>query len=185
MKVQCALLLAFLDLFECARILGLIPIPSYSHQVVFQPLWKELSLRGHQVTVLTTNPMNDTSLTNLTEIDLSFSYKFLEEKPAEIIGSGQLKAWSLGVQAFNSVADAQLRHHEVQRLIQSPDDGYDLVIAEYVLPAPLYFARKFNCPYIGVISTDGTNYIYQQIGNPAHSIIYPNSLMRVHGQSAF
>lgn len=59
---------------ESARVLSVIPIPSYSHQVVFQPLWRELSLRGHQVTTLTTHPINDPSLINLTEIDLGFSY---------------------------------------------------------------------------------------------------------------
>ena len=58
----------------CARILGVVPIPSYSHQIVYRPIWRELSLRGHQVVVMTTDPMKDPALTNLTEIDWHFAY---------------------------------------------------------------------------------------------------------------
>lgn len=53
--------------------------PSISHQVIFQPIWKELSLRGHKVTVITPNPLKDPTLTNLTEIDISYMYEHMSE----------------------------------------------------------------------------------------------------------
>lgn len=63
-----------LQLCEGAKILGIIPTPSYSHQLAFQPIWRELSLRGHNVTVITANPLNDPKLINLTEINISTVY---------------------------------------------------------------------------------------------------------------
>ncbi|KAL3288283.1 hypothetical protein HHI36_002731 [Cryptolaemus montrouzieri] len=62
-----------------ARILGWFVCPSISHQSVFQPIWRELSLRGHEVTVITSDPLNDPTLKNLTEIDVKFSYKLWKE----------------------------------------------------------------------------------------------------------
>ncbi|XP_031357075.1 UDP-glucuronosyltransferase 2B15-like [Photinus pyralis] len=170
----------------CARILGVIPTPSYSHQVVFQPLWKELSLRGHQVILLTTNPIKDHSLTNLTEIDLSFSYKFLEENLLEIINSSQniLKSTSLSIKSFANVMDAQLQHPQVKRLLQDPNEHFDLVIAEYFMAGALYFARRFNCPCIGVLSMDGNNPVYRQVGNDGHPIVYPDPFSRISGTSS-
>ncbi|XP_052744252.1 UDP-glucuronosyltransferase 2B15 isoform X2 [Bicyclus anynana] len=61
-----------------ARILGVFPTPSISHQVVFRPLVQELVKRGHEVTVITTDPAfkPGQAPTNLTEIDVhDLSYK--------------------------------------------------------------------------------------------------------------
>lgn len=58
---------------ESANILGVVLHTSYSHQIPFRPIWRELAARGHNVTVLTTDPMNE-NLANLREIDLSSAY---------------------------------------------------------------------------------------------------------------
>ncbi|KAK5638205.1 hypothetical protein RI129_012500 [Pyrocoelia pectoralis] len=79
----CALLhilLLIISSANAARILGISPIPMYSHQLVFRTLWRELSLKGHQVTALTSHPLRDTALTNLTEIDMIQSFKNLPIK---------------------------------------------------------------------------------------------------------
>ncbi|KAK5639954.1 hypothetical protein RI129_010765 [Pyrocoelia pectoralis] len=185
MNVTLFLLLATLsELCQGARILGVIPTPSYSHQVVFQPLWKELSLRGHQVTVLTTNPIKDSSLTNLTEIDLSFSYKFLEDNLAEIINSSQnvLKWKTLTMLSLNNVVDAQLQHPEVHKLIRDPNEHFDLLIVEYIMVPPIYFSKRFNCPYIGVLSMAGYSTAHTLLGNFDHPIVYPRHILQVHGK---
>ncbi|KAK5639953.1 hypothetical protein RI129_010764 [Pyrocoelia pectoralis] len=172
MNVALLLLLATLgELCQGARILGVIPTPSYSHQVVFQPLWKELSLRGHQVTLLTTNPMNDPSLINLTEIDLSFSYKFLEDNLAELINSSQnvLKWMDLTIISFNNVVDAQLQHPEVQKLIRDPNEHFDLLIVEYLTAPPIYFSKRFNCPYIDALVTKLADQPRQNRGHVLHT----------------
>jgi hypothetical protein len=42
---------------EAARILGIFPTPSISHQLPFQAIMKALAARGHQITVISTNPL--------------------------------------------------------------------------------------------------------------------------------
>jgi hypothetical protein len=55
---------------DCARILGIFPSPSFSHQIVFQTIMKALAARGHQVTVISTDPLKVSS-------DSTIVHKFL------------------------------------------------------------------------------------------------------------
>jgi hypothetical protein len=55
---------------DCARILGIFPSPSFSHQIVFQTIMKALVARGHQVTVISTDPLKVSS-------GSTFVHKFL------------------------------------------------------------------------------------------------------------
>ncbi|XP_050312697.1 UDP-glycosyltransferase UGT5-like isoform X2 [Anthonomus grandis grandis] len=56
---------------KCARILCVFQMPAVSHQATFKPISRTLSLRGHKVVAVTPHPINDSNLTNLTEIDTS------------------------------------------------------------------------------------------------------------------
>ncbi|KAF5287655.1 hypothetical protein FQR65_LT12183 [Abscondita terminalis] len=160
-----------------ARILGVIPIPSYSHQVWLQPLWKELSLRGHQVTVLTTNPMNDPTLTNLTEIDTSFSYDALTDNLPEIIKTkNPIKMIGFSLRSFANAFDKQLEHPQVKKIITDENVKFDLLISEVYIYGALGFSKRFNCPTIGVVATDAPNFVYEMAGNPTHPILYPSVL---------
>jgi glucuronosyltransferase len=42
---------------KAARILGIFPTPSISHQLPFQAIMKALAARGHQITVISPNPL--------------------------------------------------------------------------------------------------------------------------------
>jgi len=42
---------------QAARILGIFPTPSVSHQLLFQTIMKALAARGHQITVISPNPL--------------------------------------------------------------------------------------------------------------------------------
>ncbi|KAK5638260.1 hypothetical protein RI129_012555 [Pyrocoelia pectoralis] len=170
---------------DTARILGIIPTTSYSHQVVFQPLWRELSLRGHQVTTLTTDPINDSELTNLTEIDLHFSYDAWTSILSALLESTQTNFINLiGTITFikQEISRLQLKHLEVQRLIRS-DASFDLVIVEYHTPSMFAFAERFNCPHIGVLSLDAPSNILKLIGHPNHPVLYPDWLLSFTGHS--
>ncbi|KAJ8878993.1 hypothetical protein PR048_019599 [Dryococelus australis] len=59
-----------------ARILGVSPVTSVSHQIVYRAVTTELAKRGHELVVITTDPVNDPTLANYTEIDISFLYDF-------------------------------------------------------------------------------------------------------------
>jgi len=102
-----------------ARILGIVPTPSYSHQVLYWPLWKELSLKGHQLTVLTTDPMNDPSLKNLTEIDLHFTYNLWSNVSALAAKKeyvNPLKFIDMFFTVIGDIIDKELAHPEVKKI---------------------------------------------------------------------
>lgn len=44
---------------ESARILCVFQMAAVSHHQVFQPIWRELSLRGHEVVVITPYPLKE------------------------------------------------------------------------------------------------------------------------------
>ncbi|KAK4872337.1 hypothetical protein RN001_014366 [Aquatica leii] len=155
-----------------ARILGYIPTPSYSHQVVFQSLWRELSLRGHQVTLLTTDPINDSTLTNLTEINLNFTYNEVPKVFSKLIGSSVLKSMKIFSDASAHIIELQLQHHEVQKLLQ--EGSFDLLIAEQLSTVPFAFAKVFQCPSIAIASFPVIEPAYERYGVPTHPILYPN-----------
>ncbi|CAH2098385.1 unnamed protein product [Euphydryas editha] len=77
------LLISCLEEIKSAKILAIFPTPSISHRVVFRPLINELARRGHELTVITTDPVYPTGQTpkNLTEIDVhDLSYKLWKEE---------------------------------------------------------------------------------------------------------
>lgn len=165
---------------ESARILAIIPTPSYSHQVTFYPIWRELLLRGHQVTLITTDPLKDSNLTNLTEIDLHSMYKSIDQTRAKLnvhkqeLGYFQLLDELTGM--FVKLEREELMLPELQKLIKS-DAKYDLVIVEVLLPAFLAFAHKFNCPMIGIKSLDARAAMHSALGNPTHPVLHPDFLL--------
>lgn len=137
-QTTCLVLLALCGTIQSANILGFFSIPSISHQIVYQPIWKELSLRGHKVTVVTPNPLNDPSLTNLTEIDVGFSYKLFENNEF----SGAMDHWKFE-QWYHSmlmgVNDIQFSHPQVKELLEDETKTFDVVLAEPFVPFPAIF----------------------------------------------
>ncbi|KAK5640041.1 hypothetical protein RI129_010852 [Pyrocoelia pectoralis] len=163
-----------------ARILGIIPTPSFSHQIVFQQLWRELSLRGHKVTTMTTDPIKDSTLTNLTEIDLRFSYEIWNEnlyKDIEGSSKNPLGLIKMGVAKLLNIIDKQLEHPPVQELINDKNAHFDLVIVENLMTTMIAFSERFKCPFIGINSFDPPYIVYQNLGNPTHPVMYPDSLL--------
>ncbi|XP_074028347.1 uncharacterized protein [Leptinotarsa decemlineata] len=172
--VEC---LRFVTMCDCSNILGIMPTASLSHQIPFHPLWRELSLRGHQVTVLTTDPMQDHSLTNLTEIHMRFSYDFFEKvKFYETLGDDTMNFWDQGKYLQNITIDYTyliLQSEEVRNLLKS-GKKFDLVIAEAHFPAIIGLIGSFRCPWIGVSSMDPAMYVHVAAGNPNHPILNPD-----------
>lgn len=138
MKNQVVLLPLFLTIVnvyfaKSAKILGIVAMPSYSHQVVFRPLWRELSLRGHQVTVLTTDPMKDPALKNLTEVDLHYSYDIVQQHDAvNYVANHKYEIWKIinKTEMSEAIVTYQMSHPEVARLIHDENEHFDLVLVE-------------------------------------------------------
>lgn len=164
---------------ESANILGVILHTSYSHQVPYRPLWKALAAKGHNVTVLTTDPMNE-NLKNLKEIDLSRAYAawqstdIIDYSEKEPMSKVILKLMEVG----QKVIEVQFNHPEVQELLKNNEIRFDLVIAEFYYPISVAFSSRFNCPLILTQSADITTGLNELIGNPSHILQYPTYMLR-------
>lgn len=187
-KLSVTLLLLFCaNQVLCARILGVFMTPSYSHQVVYQPIWKELSLRGHEVTVITPNPLHDNTLTNLTEIDLSESYTLWRRENEKGLFEdktllGEMRRFA---KIFETLAHFQLGHPEVQALINNRNQTFDLLLVEYLYPAMYAFKDLYNCPMIGITSLGLTPFGNEMIGNPKNPAMEPDFTMDVSVSQTF
>lgn len=183
--LTCITLLTVLCAARSARILGVFPTPSVSHQIVYQPIWKELSLKGHQVTVLTPSPLHDPQLTNLTEIDLSFTYG-KDIDASQIIG--RITHWDMLnfiIPAHDNLYGNILSYPDVESMLNNPNVYFDLVIAEFFQPTVSAFAHKYGCPLIGVTSMGVMATTHEAVGNPAHPILHPDFLLPLDQDMTF
>ncbi|KAK4872741.1 hypothetical protein RN001_014770 [Aquatica leii] len=155
-----------------ARILGIVPSPSFSHQEVFQPIWRELSLRGHQVTTITTDPINDPSLVNLTEIDIHSAYKVWTDRIQKLINYTYFESTWLVLNLYEELGRDVLSQPMVQNLIHDRNESFDLVMIEHSVHAMFAFRRRFNAPVILITSMDTLVVMRTLMGSYNHPILY-------------
>ncbi|XP_072400618.1 UDP-glycosyltransferase UGT5-like isoform X5 [Diabrotica undecimpunctata] len=184
------LLLDSINFIQCVRILGIFPTPSYSHQIVFQPIWKELSLRGHNITVVTPHPLCDSSLTNLTEIDVSFVYGTLAKYgwPKEYFKlTSTLHRLDYVLNYGNDVAMEILEYGPVRHIIDQ-HDTFDLLIVQTSINRNLLLyslAFKFHTPIVGISSLGLFLHSHDALGNPTHPIVSPDMMLNFAGELSF
>lgn len=176
--VICFLIFAYGNL--AAKILGVFPIPSISHQVVFRPVMIELAKRGHEVTVITPDPAFPEGKTppNFTEIDVhDLSYalwnKFIEENGNV---SDQMKLMTLVPDLLLNVFEEQLKSSKVQKLLKDKNRKFDLIFVESALKTALLFSYLYKVPAISFSSLSGIFGDFEMVGAPIHPLIYSNPL---------
>lgn len=169
---------------QSARILGVIPTTSFSHQVGFWKIWEQLSLRGHQVTVITSDPINNNTLVNLTEIDLHENYKIFQEldidRKMHELENRVLDFIKEFVNYQNVVSQRSLQHPSVQNLLNT-DQPFDVVLVETFFSEFYAFGELFDCPVIAITSMDTGFEMHSFMGNVYNPILHPNILLPIHG----
>lgn len=168
---------------NAARILAVIPFPSISHQVVFRPLTQELASRGHEVTVITTDPAFPKGKTpsNLTEIDVhDLSYKIWKENMIKSVKRGHQDNLEGQIEAYLptilEIVIKILQDDEIQRTIGDKTKKFDLLILEACSRPTLVFSHIYKVPVIQVSSFGAMPGNLQAVGAPEHPILYPNPL---------
>ncbi|CAK1589580.1 unnamed protein product [Parnassius mnemosyne] len=164
---------------DAAKILAIYPCPSISHQVVFRPITMELIKRGHEVTVLTTDPYfkNDTAPKNLREIDVhDISYKSVKDFIPAITGSEDDLINQVLVMAtmIPRTFEEQMKVKEVQDLINHKTRQFDLILLEAFFIQVLGFTHIFKAPAILVSSFGPFIGTYEIMGAPTHPTLYHN-----------
>ncbi|KAJ8959702.1 hypothetical protein NQ318_021894 [Aromia moschata] len=155
-----------------ANILVISPTPVYSHQTAFFELWTELSLRGHNVTLITTNPMNDPKLRNLTEIDMKHTYDLM--KGVTSIINHMTSIWNT-YEYINTymlaIFNEQISQPRFQELVEGRGN-FNLVLVNSQHPQLLIFGKIYNCPTILFSSFYLYGYNHEAQGNPSHTIAH-------------
>ncbi|XP_049881023.1 UDP-glucosyltransferase 2-like [Pectinophora gossypiella] len=169
---------------DAARILTVIPSPSISHQVVFRPLTLELVKRGHEVVVITTDPMfpKGKAPANLTEIDVrNVSYSIIRDSllktmsqmsPNDVVGQTEQ-----GMRTINTVFEQQLQTSEVKEIIRGKQH-FDLIFVEAFVRQALAFSHVYKAPVILLSSFGAMPGTYEALGVPTHPLLYPTPFHR-------
>ncbi|VEN48656.1 unnamed protein product [Callosobruchus maculatus] len=177
-SLSAAFLFFVLVAVDSARILGVFQFPSLSHQIVFRALCRELSLRGHQVTIVTSSPLRDKSLVNLTEIDISSAANVLPSSESiEFTMSKDMPTTEIMISFYDlseKIQEAVLQNEEFQKLYNDPKAEFDLLISEALHPGMYSLAGRFNVPVIGMSSLGVVTASHESVGNIIHPVLYPD-----------
>lgn len=181
----------FFGASECANILGIFPTPSFSHQIVYHALTKDLAARGHQLTILTTD-LIEIENSNVTQIYLNSSYDIFREK-FRFVEFKERKVTEINlIEKFYDMQmdliDDQLSHPMVKSLIEdSSEYNFDVVIFEHLHYSTfLAFAELYDCPAVGIISLDTFNSVHELHGNEVNPIVHPEFVFPYeHGKLSF
>lgn len=142
---------AFFHSGYSARILGFFVLPSFSHQIFFQAIWKELALKGHHVTVVSPNILNDSTITNAKEIHVPKAYdvyKKMDPSQSLSYGAVHLK-WTSNFPDLTRISNEFILDDvKVQELIAS-DERFDLLLVQAMNPLALAIAARFRAPIVG------------------------------------
>ena len=172
----------FMSIFICAikltqgaKILVILPIPFGEHQTVYQPLIENLHKDKHDITIMTTNPINE-DFENVTEIDLSFVYNLnilRELENVDLEGSEGLKT------VFNvmrKIYEAELKSPSVAELLNNKQEYFDLVLVDWSGSSSLMniFAHHFNAPLVAITNGEAFPNVHEAFGNPSHPVTHPS-----------
>nr|ATN96046.1 UDP-glucuronosyl transferase 343C3 [Myzus persicae] len=144
----------FLTLFtasQSANILVFAPMPFKSHFRGFQPLFKELASRGHNLTVVSTFPLK-TPQPNYTDIPISIDENILKGvDPMELASHGFLTVVPSLWKMSTFLAKKIIPKPEMQNFILSQDYEFDLVMVfSFCQEYSITLGHKYKVPVINL-----------------------------------
>ncbi|KAL0810801.1 hypothetical protein ABMA28_010117 [Loxostege sticticalis] len=165
---------------EGAKILAVFPTPSISHQVVFRPLTMELVKRGHEVVVITTDPVfkDGGAPANLTELDVhDISYDIWRKGILESNTiSGNKKdldnQMNMMMTLMLSIFEQQMQVDKVRNILNK-SQHFDLLLLEAFFSPLLGLSHVFKAPVIQISSFGPTEDNLKAVGAVSHPILYP------------
>ncbi|XP_068623994.1 uncharacterized protein [Battus philenor] len=181
-KHLCVVFLSSLITIDAAKILSIYPCPSISHQVVFRPITLELINRGHQVTVLTADPIyqKGNAPKNLTEIDVhDVSYAMVKKnyKTFAVGSKTDIKDQFRAIlDTISNTFEQQVYTKEVQNLIKNSKEEFDLIIIESIVFPALVYRHIFKAPTILISSFGPFLGSYEIMGAPTNPLLYHNMM---------
>ncbi|XP_023937631.2 UDP-glycosyltransferase UGT5-like [Bicyclus anynana] len=180
--ISLTLFLASLNFYvvSSAKILAVYPTPSISHQIVFRILTLELVKKGHEVTVITPDPVypKGHGPPNLIEIDVrKLSYKIWTDvwmSDKSISEADYYSQIYFILRSMSKITVTQIvSSKEIQALIKNNKTDYDLLLIEAFVRPVLIYSHIFKVPVIQISSFGGLSYNFKAFGVPTHPFLYP------------
>ncbi|XP_076388109.1 uncharacterized protein LOC100874899 [Megachile rotundata] len=184
MKLNVAILilcaLCLIEETRSSKILVMVPIPSYSHQVTFRKLVTQLHKHGHEVVFATANPLPINS-TRLTQIDISSGYGIMQANEFmkyRFEGNYGLKFMMDSLPDMTDSLTEQFLNNTELRKLYAPDSGtkFDVVLTEFLfMPATYVMAYRFDAPLIGISSLGIPSHLEHVLGGfmlPSHEYMW-------------
>ncbi|XP_045519845.1 UDP-glycosyltransferase UGT5-like [Pieris brassicae] len=173
-----------LTVANTAKILAVFPTPSVSHQVVFRPLMQELARRGHDLTIITTDPIYSAgnSPKNFTEIDVrDISYRVMKENLTYNVKLGKKSDIYDQMERFvvmnTNLASVQLKHQRIQDLING-QEKFDLIFVEAWQTHAYYYSYIFKAPVILISSYGMFGNEDTAVGALTHPFLFPKLIQQ-------
>ncbi|RZF34520.1 hypothetical protein LSTR_LSTR011762 [Laodelphax striatellus] len=162
-----------LNLCDAANILCIFPTASFSHQQPLLAVSRALAARGHNLTVINTNP-NKTPLKNYRDIDIGFMYKEWDElkKQHGVSLQERISPFKL-VSSFKHFVhffcQKVLDSTQIQDLIKEVNGTkFDLIFYESLSYSSLLGFSELvgNPPIVGMLTLHPFNVNDLYVGNP-------------------
>ncbi|XP_035898950.1 UDP-glucosyltransferase 2-like [Anopheles stephensi] len=178
-------IIASLCLVEAAKILAIFPVPLKQHQLVYRPLIEELADRGHEIVLVTTDPIETTngSLDRVQQIDLSFAYQLPVLEQLGRVGLDGRDMLRNIFDVMRTISAEELQHPAMKELINSARlsadaSRFDVVMVEWCgVTLMNAFAEHFRAPLVGIANGGAFINAHEALGNPNHPIGYPSIFM--------
>lgn len=173
-RAMCIILYVWLipanNMTDSKRILAIIVGPWYSHQVVHRSLFTALNKRGHELVVVTSNPIRDPTLKNYMEIELPNVSEIIEKFLINV------QLWNISVDesiklALECCNELNVAIFDDPKFVKyyrhDSNEKFDAVIVEAIAGIGLYaMAHRFNAPLIGeTISANCMFYMMSFVSN--------------------
>jgi glucuronosyltransferase len=174
MEVKIILLAIFVILsvncVNAKRILITHPSPSQSHVIPVQILAKLLAERGHDVTLISSFPVNkDGKIKNFRDIKIDYDDKDKSETMKEMLknpgATFSMTAMQQMPQIIATSGNSSLQSQEVRKMMK--DESFDLVIVGYFFSEFLLgLGDHFKCPTVVISSFGMFSPLAWMVGNP-------------------
>ncbi|XP_049808773.1 UDP-glycosyltransferase UGT5-like [Schistocerca nitens] len=162
-----------------ARILAIIPTPSISHQLPFRLIALELVRRGHQVTLITADPIRK-NIQNYTEIDLSATYEYWKTSFdfVSMADKSPMEVMSTWTPAGKAICEIQLESQQIKDFLRS-QQSFDVIIIEKLMYYCYYGLIHLlgYPPTIGFVSLGAPAAVLDSFGNPNNPAYSPDILL--------
>ncbi|XP_050519783.1 UDP-glucosyltransferase 2-like isoform X2 [Daktulosphaira vitifoliae] len=156
-----------IELIESANILVFTPSPWKSHVVSFEPLFFELSNRGHNVTIVTKFPAKNPP-PNYNQVVVTYDFdasNFLMKERGMFFFLLELYLRDQ-IAAFNT--NLYLSSKDIQAFIKEDKSRFDLVILEsFYQECTVSLGHKYDAPVINLIPVPPWTTTSQWAANPS------------------